>query len=90
MSKKDCLIQVFFKNLNITGTKNNIISKRIIWWKDTNSGSRLKKIAITATSYIPPGQYESSKVKKFLSIIKLATKAAITPKNTSKKVAIKL
>ena len=56
MSKKDCLIQVFFKNLNITGTKNNIISKRIIWWKDTNSGSRLKKIAITATSYIPPGQ----------------------------------
>ena len=31
-----------------------------------------------------------NKVKKFLSITKLAAKAAITPKSTSRKVAIKL
>ena len=30
-SKKDSLIQVFFKNLNIIGTINNIINKRMIW-----------------------------------------------------------
>ena len=40
----------------VGGTTNNIIKSLIIWWKDTNSGSKSKKIAITATSYIPPGQ----------------------------------
>ena len=47
-------------------------------------------MAITATSYIPPGQYESNKVKKFLSINKPATNAAATPNITNKNVATKL
>ena len=39
---------------------------------------------------MPPGQYESNSVKKFLSITKLATNAAISPKITSINVATKL
>jgi len=39
---------------------------------------------------MPPGQYESSNVKKFLSITWLASRAASKPKNTSIKVATKL
>ena len=58
------------------GTVKSIINNLIIWWNDTNSGSKSNAIAITATSYIPPGQYANSKLKKFLSIIKLAAIAA--------------
>ena len=36
--------------LSVKQSINNIIKRRMIWWKETNSGSRSKKIAITATS----------------------------------------
>ena len=38
-----------------------------MWWNATKSGSRSKAIAITATSYIPPGQKDKIKVKILFS-----------------------
>ena len=59
----------------------------IIWWKATKSGSKSKAIAITATSYIPPGQKDKIKLKKLLSTKKVAMNAAPKPSRTKSIVA---